>query len=155
MRVEVAKAKVDFEIEKVKKDDAIDEKNHLNKVVDDFRSLKDECFSLAAKCSEELESTFSAVGERSQKRNFVDGDIFGEMKWIDGQVGASTLLGVCCDHVKACLDPNFMVPLENIRMSSIEASNRGKKFLLDIWNAGGKAISLEESKKNKKKVFIR
>jgi hypothetical protein len=48
-----------------------------------------------------------------------------------------------------------MVPLENIRSSSIEASNRGKKFLLDIWNAGGKAISLEESKKNKKKVFIR
>lgn len=88
MRVEVAKAKVNFEIEKVKKDDAIDEKNHLNKVVDDFRSLKDECFSLAAKCSEELESTFSAVGERSQKRNFVDGDIVGEMKWIDGQVGA-------------------------------------------------------------------
>jgi hypothetical protein len=36
LRVEVAKAKVDFEIEKVKKDDAIDEKNHLNKVVDDF-----------------------------------------------------------------------------------------------------------------------
>jgi hypothetical protein len=150
-------------------------KNHLDKIVGDFRSLKHECFSMAAKCSEKLEITFSSVGARSRERNFVDADIVRAMKWIDGEVvdfqgvpstqedyctwieaqsQASVLLGVGYDHVKAYLDPNFMVPLENIRRSSVKSSNWGKKFLIDIWKIKGKEITLEESKKNRKKVFI-
>lgn len=73
LRAKVVEAKFNFEIEKVKKEDAIDEKNHLDKVVGDFRSLKDECFSVAAKCSKKLESTFSLFEARSRERIFVDG----------------------------------------------------------------------------------
>lgn len=73
LRAKVVEAKFNFEIEKVKKEDAIDEKNHLDKVVGDFRSLKDECFSVAAKCSKKLESTFSLFGARSHETIFVDG----------------------------------------------------------------------------------
>lgn len=48
--------------------------------------------------------------------------------------------------------PNFEVSIENVRSSTTEASEWGKKFLADIWSKGGKEIALEESNKIKEKI---
>jgi hypothetical protein len=56
--------------------------------------------------------------------------------------------------MKTCIDPNFEVSVENVKRSTIEALERGMKFLYDIWSKGGKEIDLEESKKNRENVSI-
>lgn len=65
LRKEVAEAKVSFELEKVKKEDAIAKKDHLSKLIGNFQSLKDDCFYVATRYSEQLECTISSVAERS------------------------------------------------------------------------------------------
>jgi hypothetical protein len=175
LRKEVAEAKVSFELEKVKKEDAIAKKDHLSKLIGNFQSLKDDCFYVATRYSEQLECTISSVAERSWEKNFVDGDIMGAMRWIYGEVGAfkgvlstredycvwvgarstaSTLLGVGCEHMKACTCPNFKISFEKRKKVISKASEWRKKFLLDVWTKGGKDIAIEESKKNRKKVHI-
>jgi hypothetical protein len=42
------------------------EVKHLNTLVGNFQSLKDDCFCIATSCYEELEKTFSSVGSRSR-----------------------------------------------------------------------------------------
>jgi hypothetical protein len=154
LRIEAAEAKFDFKLEKDKKED-VDEKDHLDKLVGNFWSLKDDCFHVATRCCQELERTFSSVGARSQERNFIDGDIVGAMRWIYGKVctfkgvlstredycaciaarsTASALLRVGCNHIKTCLNPNFTLPIENVRRLSAKALKWGKKFLFDIWS---------------------
>jgi hypothetical protein len=34
--------------------------------------------------------------------------------------------------MKTCTDPNFEVPVDSVRRSTVEASEWGKKFLSDI-----------------------
>ena len=130
---------------------------------------------MATRCCEELERTFSSVGARSQERNFIDGDIVGVMRWIYGKVctfkgvlstredycaciaarsTASALLRVGCNHIKTCLNPNFTLPIENVRRLSAKALKWGKKFLFDIWSKRWKEITLEESRKDMENVFI-
>jgi hypothetical protein len=115
------------------------------------------------------------VGARSWDRNFIDGDIVGVMRWIHGEVGAfkvilSTQEDYCAwigaqstslvllragfGHLKTCLDPDFKVSIEHVKRSTVEASEWGKNFLFDIWLKGEKEIALEESKKNRDKVYI-
>jgi hypothetical protein len=65
LRKEVAEAKVSFELEKVKKEDAIAKKDHLSKLIGNFQSLKDDCFYVATRYREELECTISSVAERT------------------------------------------------------------------------------------------
>lgn len=50
LRRTAVEAKVDFELEKVKKKDAIAKKDHLDKLVGNFQSLKDDSFCVATKC---------------------------------------------------------------------------------------------------------
>jgi hypothetical protein len=56
--------------------------------------------------------------------------------------------------MKTCTDPNFEVPVDSVRRSTVEASEWGKKFLSDIWSKGGKEIALEESMKNREMVCV-
>lgn len=63
------------------------------------------------------------------------------------------LLRVGYGYMKACLDPDFKLSIENVRRSTVEALEWGK-ILSDIWSKGGKEIALEESKKNREKVYI-
>jgi hypothetical protein len=56
--------------------------------------------------------------------------------------------------MKACLDPDFKLHVENVRRSVVEDFEWGKKFLSYIWTKGGKEIALEESKKNGEKVYV-
>jgi hypothetical protein len=56
--------------------------------------------------------------------------------------------------MKTCIDSDFEVSVENIKRSTIEALEQGKKFLSDIWSKGGKEIDLKESKKNRDNVSI-
>lgn len=79
LRIEAAEAKFDFKLEKDKKED-VDEKDHLDKLVGNFWSLKDDCFHVATRCCQELERTFSSVGARSREKNSIDGDIVGIMR---------------------------------------------------------------------------
>jgi chromosome segregation ATPase len=88
LRRAAAEAKVNFELEKVKKEDAIAKKDHLNTLVGNFRSLKDDYFCVATRYCEELERTFSSIGARSWEKKIIDGDIVGVMRWIHGKVGA-------------------------------------------------------------------
>lgn len=53
------------------------------------------------------------------------------------------LLRVGYGYMKACLDPDFKLPVENVRRSTVEALEWGK-ILSDIWSKGGKEIALEE-----------
>jgi DNA repair ATPase RecN len=84
LRREVVEVKVEFKLEKVKKEDAIAQKDHLDKLVGNFWSLKDDCFCVATRCCEELERSFSMVGARPRRKNFIDDDIVGVMRWIYG-----------------------------------------------------------------------
>jgi hypothetical protein len=64
------------------------ERGHLSILYRNFRSLKNDYFSIAARCCSELKRTFSSVGARSRQRNFIDGNIFGVMRWILSEVQA-------------------------------------------------------------------
>jgi hypothetical protein len=163
---------INLQLEQLKTEDLTAERDHLEQLCNNFRSLKGECFNIGKIC-DELERTFSSTSERSQERKFIEGDIVGIMQWIFGEVvafknilstradycawigtqsTASILLKAGCNHMKTCTDLDFEVSIENVWMSTAEASEWGKKFLDDIWSKGGKEISLEESKKLKEKV---
>jgi hypothetical protein len=163
---------INLQLEQLKTEDLTAERDHLEQLCNNFRSLKGECFNIGKRC-DELERTFSSTSERSQERKFIEGDIVGIMQWIFGEVvafknilstradycawigtqsTASILLKAGCNHMKTCTDLDFEVSIENVWMSTAEASEWGKKFLDDIWSKGGKEISLEESKKLKEKV---
>jgi hypothetical protein len=58
-----------------------------------------------------------------------------------------------CGHLKTCLDPDFKVSTEYVKRSTVEASKWGNKFLPDIWSKGGKETALEESEKNREKIY--
>jgi hypothetical protein len=74
--------------------------------------------------------------------------------WIGARSTTSVLLKARCIHMKTCIDSDFEVSVENIKRSTIEALEQGKKFLSDIWSKGGKEIDLKESKKNRDNVSI-
>lgn len=46
--------------------------------------------------------------------------------WICARSTTSVLLKAGCSHLKACLDSDFNVPMENVKRSTIEASEWGK-----------------------------
>lgn len=134
-------------------EDLIAERDHLSILCGNFRDLKSDCFNVTRRCCEELERTFSSVWVRSQERNFMDGDIVGVMRWILGKVGAfkgilstrenyctwigarrtdSVLLKAGCSHMNTCMNLDFKVSVENVKRSTVEALEWGKKFLSDM-----------------------
>jgi septal ring factor EnvC (AmiA/AmiB activator) len=63
-----------FELEKVKKEIAEDEKVRLQKIVDEMQGSREESFSIAAQCCKKLRETFVSIGAFSRENDYVDGD---------------------------------------------------------------------------------
>jgi AAA+ ATPase superfamily predicted ATPase len=68
---------------------------------ENYRILMTNCYTLGNRCYNELTKTFSFAGEKSQERNFIDGDLEGMMRWILSETRAyksilSTRGGLLC-----------------------------------------------------------
>jgi hypothetical protein len=50
--------------------------------------------------------------------------------WIGARSTVSILLKAGYKHVKACTDPDFKVPADNVQRSTVEALEWSKKFYL-------------------------
>lgn len=88
LKSELADVSGNFEVDKAKKEIYSDEKNHLQKIVDNLRSSREECFSIASQCCWRMKDTFSSVGASSSEQDYADGDTTRAVKWIDGEVEA-------------------------------------------------------------------
>jgi hypothetical protein len=132
-----AEAIVDLKLAQLKTEDLTSERHHLRQLCENFQILKSICFTLAKRCCNELEKTFSSVGEKSRAINFIDGDIvvmrsiLSEIRAykiilstredycasIGARSTASFLLKVGYAHMKICIDPDFEVFVDSARRS--------------------------------------
>lgn len=80
-------ANVNFEDKNAKKEIYSGEKDRVQGIVGKLRSSREECFSTIAQCCERSKSTFASV-EAKFREDYVDSDMAGVMKWIDGEVEA-------------------------------------------------------------------
>lgn len=152
--------------------DLKDEISHLMQLKENYKILMSNCYTLGSRCQRELERTFTSAGAMCREK-CAEGDLEGLMRWILSEIRAyknvlstredycawigtrstaSILLKAGCQHIKACSEPDFDVSAENVRRSTTEASEWGRKFLSDIWSKGGKEVSVEEAAKNSEKV---
>jgi hypothetical protein len=72
-----------FEVKKAKREIAEAERDRVQKNVEELRTSKEQCFSIAAHCCEKLKSMFANVGAFSNDKNFICGDAEGAIRWIE------------------------------------------------------------------------
>lgn len=70
----------DLEVEKEKRDIVETEKNIVQKIVEELWESKEESFSAAFRCCEQLKNKFTNIGVFSSEEEFIHGDAVGAIK---------------------------------------------------------------------------
>jgi chromosome segregation ATPase len=82
IRQAFAEVAVDLNAAQVKIGDLNDEVNHVRQLKKNYQILAANCYTLDNRCYNELTKAFSSIGAKSRKKNFVDGDLEGMIRWI-------------------------------------------------------------------------
>jgi hypothetical protein len=77
-----------FEDEKEKCEIAKTKRNRVQTNVDELKTSKEQCFSVATHYCGKLKNMFASIGAFSNAENFVCGDAEGATKWIEGEIEA-------------------------------------------------------------------
>jgi hypothetical protein len=142
----------------------------VQKIVEELRQAKEECFNVASECANNLKNSFAKVGAFSSEQNFICGDPDKVIWWISGEAEAfedilsdrgdfcafagargavSVLEKVGCEHTKAMVQLGFSISANDIKNPSAEASPLSEKFYSEVWLKGGREIADEAIIKNK------
>jgi hypothetical protein len=140
-----------FNVEQSKREISDTERLRVQKNVEERRHAKEECYNIAIQCSDKLKKMlFTSVGAFSAEWNFIRGDPEGVIKRIEDEIegfdkvltgsgdfcayigsrGAVSLLEKAgCEHVKAIIQPDFIVSATDIKERSAKAIALSGKFL--------------------------
>jgi hypothetical protein len=122
-----------------------------------------------------MKNMFTTIGAFSREKVFAQGDTFGAVKWIKGEVEAvdevlstrgdycaskgareiaSLLKKAGCEHVRAAIQPEFKLSIHNIKVPLAEASKVGRKFYTNAWLGGDKRLADEVGREKCGKCFF-
>jgi hypothetical protein len=143
------------------------------KTVAELCSSKERCFEKSVECVKKIKTSFTNVGPYSSEDNFIRGDPEGPIEWISSEAEAfeeilSDRGDVCafsgargiaaileksgCEHVKTLAQAEAVLCIDDTKDPSAEASLIGEKSFTDIWENGGREMTHEIIKKNKKDI---
>jgi hypothetical protein len=149
------------------------EKSRALKNAEELRNSKEKFYEISLECAKTLKDSFAKVGAYSSEQKFICGDPDGVVQWISEEVEAfeeilsdrgdffafASARGVAailekddCKHVQAAARPRFVFSVEDIKNPSAEASTLGGKFYSDVWMKGGREMTDEAIRKNKKEL---
>lgn len=74
LRENLEETEGNFEMQNCKREITENERNVLQKTVDELRQSKEESFSIAAQSCEKLKNTFITIGPFSSEKELVQGD---------------------------------------------------------------------------------
>jgi hypothetical protein len=164
-----------YNMEQSKRETLDTERMRVQKNVEELRQVKEECYNIARKCSDELKNSFISVGVFSAEQNFIRGDPKGVLKWIEGEVEAfdevlsgrvdffacvgareavSLLEKAGCDHAKAIIHPYSLVLATDIKEPSAEATALSGKFYSEVWMNGDREMADEVIRRNEEKSHL-
>jgi hypothetical protein len=173
LRNQLTEAKVKCTVTEADRDASEYWKNYFEKTVAELRASKERCFEKSVGCVTKIKTSFANVGAYSSEDNFIRGDPEGVIEWISGEAeafeeilsdrgdvcafsGARGIAAVLekagCDHVKALVQAETALSVEDTKDPSVEASLLGGKFFTNIWENGGREMAHEIMKKSKKDI---
>jgi hypothetical protein len=98
----------------------------------------------------DLEGVIQWIGEEAEAFDEILSDR-RDFCAFSGARGNTTILEkVGCEHVKAAVQPESILSIDNTKNPSVEASTLGGKFYSDVWMKGGREMADEAIKKNEK-----
>jgi hypothetical protein len=173
LKKKIAETNENFEVAMAKHEISEIEKSRAQKNVEELRDSKERCYEVSLECAKNLKNSFAKVGVYSFKQKFIRGDPDGVIQWISGEVEAfdeilndrgdfcafagargavSILEKVGYDHVKAVVQPEFVISAYDIKNPSAEASSLSGKFYSEVWTKGGREIADEAIRKMKRNL---
>ena len=117
---------------------------------------------------------FANIGAFLSDENFVQGDVEGAIRWIEGEIeafdevltgrgyfcacvgarGAVSLLEKAgCNHAKVVIQQDFVVSTDDAKEPSAQVIAVGGKFQYEIWLHGGREIAGEAIKQSEEEVI--
>jgi hypothetical protein len=171
LRKKLAEMNENFEVAKAKQEISEWTSSRLEKNVEELCDSRERCYEKSLDCAKKLKDSFAKVGAYSSEQKFIHNDLEGVIQWIgeeaeafdeilsdrrdfcafSGARGNTTILEkVGCEHVKAAVQPESILSIDNTKNPSVEASTLGGKFYSDVWMKGGREMADEAIKKNEK-----
>jgi hypothetical protein len=86
LREEMENVHEDFNVEKAKREILADEKDRLQKFVENLRRSLGSCFCIATQSYQRLKSIFSSIGARSSRVHYAYDNVAWAVKWVDREV---------------------------------------------------------------------
>jgi hypothetical protein len=171
LKKKLAETRKTIEVAMVKHEISKIEKSRAQKNAKELHDSKERCYKISLECAKNLKNSFAKVGAYSSEQRFIRSDPDGVIQWISWEVEAfdeilsdrgdfcafagargvvSILEKVGCDHVKAVVQPEFVISANDIKNPSAEASSLSGKFYSEEWIKGGCEIADEAIRKNLK-----
>jgi hypothetical protein len=171
LKKQLAETSEKFEVAMVKHEISEIEKSRVQKNAEEIQNSKEKCYKISLRCTKTLKDSFAKVGAYSSEQKFIRGDPDGVVQWISEEVEAfeeilsdrgyscafaaaqgvaAILEKVDCKHIQAAARPGFAFSVEDIKNPSAKASTLGGKFYSDVWMKGGREMTDEAIRKNRK-----